>query len=187
MTLSIPTLLAVLIAVAATVYSVSVERTGPDRAPAPAPAAPVTAPEASPPNPRPPTVGGDGQIATIEAAVLIDEFRAAYEARDVDRLMTLFAPDASENGRHGLDTIASAYRSSLGGIADIRYTLKSLAVDTRGKQTDVRAPFVVSFRQPGGPRSEIRGTAEWKLERRDGRPRIIELNYRLEPEPEPEG
>ena len=194
LTISVPTTVALLVAVAAAVYSLSLERMRVERgalppaappaapvAPAPAPALPVAAAPPVAPGPRAPA---PETISTMEAATLIDDFRAAYEARDVDKLVSLFAPDAAENGRRGLDVIATAYRSTLGGLADIRYTLKSLAVDARGQHTDVRAPFVISYRQPGGERSEIRGTAEWKLERRDGRPRIVELNYRLEPEAE---
>ena len=194
LTLSVPTTIALLVAVAAGVYSLSMERMRAERASqytppvaAPAPTTPPPAPPPTSPPVRPiapPAASADGPLSTIEAAKLIDEFRAAYELRDVDRLVGLFAPDAAENGRRGLDLIAAAYRSTLGGIEDIHYTLRSLAVDTHGLQTDVKAPFVINYRQPGGPRSEIRGEAEWKLERRDGRPRIVELNYRLEPEPD---
>ncbi len=190
LTLSIPTTIALLVAVAAAVYSFSLERLRHERlvmapvAPAPAPATLPATPLAPLPASPPPAVPREGPVSTIEAAKIIDEFRAAYEARDVDRLIALFAADAAENGRRGLDLIAAAYRASLGGVEDIRYTLRSLAVDARGQVTEVRAPFVITFRQPGGTRNEIRGTAEWKLEQRDGRPRIVELNYRLEPEPE---
>jgi hypothetical protein len=206
-TLTLPTLAALVLAVSAVVWAVSVGRSRFDReitlVPAPAPhdapgaVARQTAP-ATPPAPAPEPVApaephapapraaapGEGPISTIEAANVVDEFRAAYEARDVDRLLGLFAPDASENGRTGLDTIGAAYRSTLGGLEDIQYTLRSLAVDARGSRTAVRAPFLIAYRRPGGQRSEIRGTAEWTLERRDGEPRIVELNYRLEPEPD---
>ena len=105
--------------------------------------------------------------------------RHAGEARDVNALLGLFAPDAEENGRHGTDAIAAGYRASLPALAEVRYELARLVVEPRGGRTEVRGPFVISYRNDGKP-GELRGEAVFELERRDGRPRIVRLNYRAD-------
>jgi general secretion pathway protein A len=117
-----------------------------------------------------------------EATAVVDEFRAAYEARDVDRLEQLFADDASANGVRGRDAIATAYRASLATLSDVHYTMPRFWVEPRGQGADVRAPFVITYRTSDGTPGEIHGQAEWGLERRDGHPRIVVLDYRLEPQ-----
>jgi len=128
---------------------------------------------------------GDGPVSAGEAAQVVEEFRAAYEARNLDRLLRLFAADAAENGRRGRDAIASGYRSSLSTLADVHYTLADVLVEPRGARADVRAPFHLTYRQASGGSGEIRGEAEWQVERRDGRARIVALNYRFEPGQDP--
>jgi general secretion pathway protein A len=123
----------------------------------------------------------DSPLTAAEAASLIDEFRSAYEARDVDRLLALFTADASENGRRGLDAIGAAYRASLPGFSEVRYAMPRFSVEPHGARAAVRAPFVISYRKQTGASGEVRGQAEWELERREGHPRIVALNYRLEP------
>jgi general secretion pathway protein A len=124
----------------------------------------------------------DGVVSATDAAQLIEEFRSAYEARDVRRLLGLFASNASENGQQGHAAIEAAYRRSLPTLAEVRYTLDALNVQTQGATAQVRAPFVIAYRQPSGGSGIIRGEAEWQLERRGGRALIVALNYRLEPE-----
>jgi ketosteroid isomerase-like protein len=150
-------------------------------APSPAPvvaAAPSAAVAAVPPaGPE----ARQGPLSALEATALVDEFRAAYEARDVERLVALFAEDAIENGREGREAIAAAYRSTLPALAQVGYGIARLAVEPRGSRAEVRAPFVLRYTHPGGEVHELHGEAEWALERREGRPQIVVLNYRLDP------
>jgi len=126
-------------------------------------------------------VASDG-VSSAEAAALIDEFRAAYEARDADRLVQLFAPDASENGVRGVEAIASSYRDRFPRFTEVRYAMPRFSIEAQGARVDVRGPFVISYRETAGATGEIRGQAEWALERRAGRARIVALNYRLDPQ-----
>jgi len=123
----------------------------------------------------------DGPLSAAEAAALVEAFRAAYEARDVDRLVELFSDDADENGVRGLDAIAANYRATLPTLSQVRYSMPSLAVKGGGPRAAVLAPFFISYRNAEGVSGEVRGQAEWALERRDGRPRIVALSYRLDP------
>jgi hypothetical protein len=184
---SVPTAAALIGLIAVAVYGVSLHGDRIDGldadAVAEAPADADAAVAAVPPVPEPvaATVRAEGPVSAAEATDLVEEFRAAYEQRDLDRLVALFAPDATENGRRGLDAIRESYRTTLNGLDDVHYTLPSVAV-AAGPRADVRAPFVISYAQPGGGRAEIHGDAEWELERRDGHARIVTLSYRLQPE-----
>jgi hypothetical protein len=156
-------------------------------APTEANASAVAPPVAPPPAAEPVPVaaqpaGHDEPVSTEDAAAVVDEFRLAYQSRDVARLVQLFAPDASENGTRGIEAIESAYRRTFGALEDLRYRLPSISIEPHGASTDVRAPFVISYREPTGTRRELHGEAEWKVSRRDGRPVIIALTYRIDPE-----
>jgi hypothetical protein len=124
----------------------------------------------------------DATVSSGEAAALIDEFRAAYEARDVERLVQLFAADASENGVRGVEAIASSYRLRFPRFSEVRYAMPRFSIEAQGARVDVRGPFVITYRETAGASGEIRGQAEWELERRAGRARIVALNYRLDPQ-----
>src|SRR5437773_1330824 len=164
----------------------------------PAPAATAAGPEPPPPpaamaalapddaaasegKPAAQRAAADGPLSAAEAAALVEAFRAAYEARDVDRLVELFSDDADENGVRGLDAIAANYRATLPTLSQVRYSMPSLAVKGGGPRAAVLAPFFISYRNAEGVSGEVRGQAEWALERRDGRPRIVALSYRLDP------
>ena len=120
-------------------------------------------------------------LSFADATALIDDFRAAYDARDIERLVALFAPDASANGVHGTDAIASAYRASFGDLAAVHYSMPRFSVESNGARAGVRGPFVISYEKPDGVHGEVHGQAEWSLERRDGRARIVALDYRFDP------
>ncbi len=165
---------------------------------APAPAETAAVPEPPPPpavmaalapddaaasegKPAAQRAAADGPLSAAEAAALVEAFRVAYEARDVDRLVELFSDDADENGVRGLDAIAANYRATLPTLSQVRYSMPSLAVKGGGPRAAVLAPFFISYRNAEGVSGEVRGQAEWALERRDGRPRIVALSYRLDP------
>ncbi len=152
----------------------------PTQPPAMAALAPSEA-AASEPEPGARAPATDDPLSAGEAAALVEEFRAAYEARDVDRLTQLFAEDAEQNGVHGIDAIAARYRTTLPTLSGVRYAMPSLAVKGAGPRADVRGLFVISYQTAQGLRGQIRGKAEWALERRAGRTRIVALNYRLKP------
>jgi ketosteroid isomerase-like protein len=142
------------------------------------PAAPADAPAAAPaPDPAP---AAGTPVTPGEATAVIDQFRSAYEARDVERLVQLFSSDASQNGVQGIDAIRSSYRESLPALNDVHYTLSTFSIEPRGERADVRGPFVITYRTSSGASGEIRGHAEWELERREGRASIVALNYRLD-------
>ena len=202
--LSVPLAAAVVMAMAVALYLLSIRQHGLPAAPqqtasVPAPAETAAVPEPPPPppaamaalapddaaasegKPAAQRAAADGPLSAAEAAALVEAFRAAYEARDVDRLVELFSDDADENGVRGLDAIAANYRATLPTLSQVRYSMPSLAVKGGGPRAAVLAPFFISYRNAEGVSGEVRGQAEWALERRDGRPRIVTLSYRLDP------
>ena len=124
----------------------------------------------------------ESPLSTEEAATVVEQFRTSYEARDVDRLVQLFAPDAAENGTRGIDAIATGYRRMFVAIEELSYTLESLSIAPRGPAAEVRGPFIIRYRESGGDHLEVRGQAEWEVRRREGRPLITALTYRLDPQ-----
>ena len=110
-----------------------------------------------------------GPPTAAEANALVREFRLAYEDRDVDRLVALFATDATENGAGNLDGIADAYRAAFAQIEEVSYELPQVDVRMQADRTFVRGPFVITYSQVAGGRGEMRGTAAWEIARRDGR------------------
>src|SRR5438552_3308963 len=199
--LSVPLAAAVVMAMAVALYLLSIRQHGLPAAPqqtASVPAPEETAlPEPPPPaamaalapddaaasegKPAAQPAAVDGPLSAAEAAALVEAFRTAYEARDVDRLAELFSDDADENGVRGLGAIAANYRATLPTLSQVRYSMPSLAVKGGGPRAAVLAPFFISYRNAEGVSGEVRGQAEWALERRDGRPRIVALSYRLDP------
>ena len=182
---SIPAAAACIGALAVVLYVLSLSGKNAD-APATAIPAPVIAARtgseaiAATADPRP--VRAEGLLSTEEAASVVEEFRSAYEARNVDRLVELFSPDAAENGTRGVDAIAQSYRRMFTAIDELSYTLESLAIAPRGPAAEIRGPFIIRYRETGGDRHEVRGQAEWEVRRREGRPLITALTYRLDPQ-----
>jgi type II secretory pathway predicted ATPase ExeA len=169
------------------------------RAPAAAPgAAPEPAPAAQPEAAVAPADGaaagaavaalpvelpvGDGPISAADATAVVSAFQAAIEARSPERLASLFLENAAENGLRGRAAIADGYRRRLAQLPEVHWEVAALAIASRGDAVEVSAPFVISYRRADGGRGEVRGEAEWQVERHDGRPAIAELNYRLEPQ-----
>jgi predicted lipid-binding transport protein (Tim44 family) len=150
---------------------------------APLPPVAATDPAAPAAEPPPDTELTVGPPTLAEARMLVQDFRLAYEDRDVDRLMALFARDASENGRGGLSQIAEAYRKAFVDIDDVHYALPDLRLTTRDGRVTARGPFIVTYQNPDGSKGEMRGTATWVIERRDGRPKIVAFDYEMAPTP----
>ena len=182
---SIPAGAACVAALAVVLYAVSPpgKDVDPPAAAAPSPAvASGTVSEAIAATAEVRPVRTESPLSTEEAAAVVEQFRTAYEARDVDRLVQLFAPDAAENGTRGVDAIASGYRRMFMAIEELSYRLESLSIAPHGPAAEVRGPFIIRYRESGGDHLEVRGQAEWEVRRREGRPLITALTYRLDPQ-----
>ena len=116
-----------------------------------------------------------------EARALVQTFRLAYEDRDVGRLIALFAADATDNERSGVERIAAAYREAFENIDDVRYSLEPADVVMADGRVVVRAPFLIRYAQPPNGQGEMRGTAAWEIVRREGRTQIVALRWQLAP------
>jgi uncharacterized protein (TIGR02246 family) len=123
--------------------------------------------------PSPPPPDPDAPVTPAEALPLVDEFRAAYESRDTERLVALFAPDATDNGRRGTTAIAEHYRRLFAGTEELRIAMTSVQLVPRDGSVTVRAPYTMRSRGTHGDWSQVDVRGEWRIERRDGRPRIV--------------
>jgi general secretion pathway protein A len=149
-----------------------------DRRPAPMPVS--EPPAATPPPPTlapapPPPPAGPSEA---DARALVDEFRAAYEARDPHRLGALFAPDATDNDVRGAAAITERYRSALHDLTDVHYVLRDVRVEPRGETTVVHAAFALQY-HAGDDAGDAHGDADWTVARVGGVPRITALRWRF--------
>jgi len=116
-----------------------------------------------------------------EARALVEQFRQAHDERDAARLAALFAPDATSNGQHGANDIATSYRDLFARLTSISYALPSVSVTPDGNRTIVSGPFRMDFHSAEGD-GNLRGSVLWTLERRNGEPRIVSLRYTFDPD-----
>lgn len=130
--------------------------------------------------PAPPPAPVAEPLPPADARALIEAFRAAYEARDTEAIAALLAPDVQHNDLVGRVSMIDEYDAAFSDMRNVAYRLPALQVTVRDQQTVVSSPFVITYRQADGKRKEMRGSAEWQVERRDGRPMIAGLKYRVE-------
>ena len=105
-----------------------------------------------------------------ETLRLVDACRRAYEARDLSRVRELLAPAKPRGG----EIVALP-----AGARDVLYLQPLSRVVPRGATTELRGPFVVRYRDGSGRVAELRGTAVWRVARRDGVVRIIDVVHHV--------
>jgi general secretion pathway protein A len=132
-----------------------------------------------------PVVTDDGEPmappSASEARSLVHEFMLAYEARNADRLAALFAPEASDNGREGLEAIRAAYAATFASMRDVTMVVPRVETVARGDRVAVSGPVVITYRDETGGQGELRGTAEWEIALAEGTPRIVRLRHDVGP------
>lgn len=151
--------------------------TPPPAEPAPQAQAPTTVPAPTPA--EPPAVAANGVPSEEAARDLVDAYVAAYEARDVEKLVALFASDARQNGRVGRESIGEEYRRAFSQLAAANYELEDLEIEERDKSLILRGPFEIAYRYVSGSSGKMQGTASWEISTRDGKPRIVTFDYDL--------
>jgi ketosteroid isomerase-like protein len=113
----------------------------------------------------------------------VHQFLLAYESRDVERLIALFAPDAVADAREGREAIRADFERAFAGVTDVVVSVPRIDVAERGDRLDVTGPLVVSYRERDGALGRLRGTGRWEITVRDGEPRIVRLSRDLAPDP----
>jgi ketosteroid isomerase-like protein len=125
-----------------------------------------------------------GPLTAAEATAAVEAFRAAYQARDADALVALFADDGRADTARGATAIGALYRERLALWKDVRVSLPALQVVGRGPRASVRGPFVVRWQRRDGTRGQTASSGEWLVERRNGQARIVAFDARpLRPAP----
>jgi len=173
------------IAVAAAPNAVAV--TPPPTAPSPASDTPPTPAVVSDAPPTPPlpsgpaAAPGDTAPTAVAALDLVDDFRRAYEQRNVERLGTFFAADARKGDLAGRPAIIADYQRFFTNARDLLYSQPTAAVEPHGDHVIVRAPFQITYKDASNRAIEVRGTATWTVVRRDGGTMIRSLDFELSP------
>jgi hypothetical protein len=147
----------------------------------PAPAVVSDAPP-TPPRPTGPAAApGDTAPTAVDALDLVDDFRRAYEQRNVERLGAFFAPDARKGDLAGRAAIVADYQRFFTNARDLLYSQPSAAVEPHGDHAIVRAPFQITYKDAANRAIEVRGTAAWTVVHRDGATLIRSLDFELTP------
>ena len=115
-----------------------------------------------------------------EALDAVDAFRRAYEAKDTAAVEGLLALDATQGGTARLAAIAPDVRA-LDRLEDVAYLQPAAQVEARGPAMEVRTSFEIRYRDRAGRTGALRGTAVWRVARREGAPRIVGLSRALAP------
>ena len=116
----------------------------------------------------------------MDAFDVVDAFQRAYEARDLETIGPLFAPDASKGELVGREAILIDYQRFFENAHDISYLQPSATVEPRRDHLMVRAPFIITYRDPGDRPVEVRGIAKWKIVQRGNATLIGSLDFELD-------
>ncbi|HXJ34168.1 MAG TPA: AAA family ATPase [Candidatus Eisenbacteria bacterium] len=122
-----------------------------------------------------------GPPTAAEARAVVHEYMLAYEDRDLDRMMALFAPQAIANEIDGADAIREDYAKTFARLAEVTCVVPRVDV-TLSDEDDivtVSGPLVIDYRDNNGETSALRGDARWEIARLGGAPRIVGLRYTL--------
>jgi general secretion pathway protein A len=156
-----------------------------DTPPTPAPpASPVSDAPSGPPvtGTMPPrTAAGVAAPSAVDALDVVDDFRRAYEQRNLERLGMLFAPDAHKGALAGRDAILADYQRFFANARDLLYSQPSAAVEPHAGYVVVRAPFEITYKDTADRSIEVKGIAAWTLVRRDGGTVIQRLDFEIAP------
>jgi hypothetical protein len=119
--------------------------------------------------------------SAVDALDTVDDFRRAYEQRNLERLGALFAADARKGDLAGRDAILADYQRFFANARDLLYSQPSAAVEQHGDHVIVRAPFEITYKDAENRPIEVRGTAAWTLVRLDGSTLIRSLDFEVSP------
>jgi hypothetical protein len=154
----------------------------PERTVSDTPHTPAAAPVVTPAAPIPAGARtADAAPSAMDALDTVDDFRRAYEQRNVERLGALFAIDARKGDLTGRDVVIADYQRFFANARDLLYSQPSAAVEPHGDHVIVRAPFEITYKDANDRVIEVRGTAAWTLVRRDGATLIRNLDFEITP------
>jgi CRISPR/Cas system-associated protein Csm6 len=117
----------------------------------------------------------------VAALDLVDDFRRAYEQRNVERLGEFFTLDARKGDLAGRPAIVADYQRFFTNARDLMYSQPTAAVEPHGDHVIVRAPFQITYKDAANRSIEVRGTAAWTIVRRDATTLIRSLDFELTP------
>lgn len=144
--------------------------------PAPPAAAPPSSTVASLPAPAEPVT------PTPERwGALIERFRAAYERKDLDGLMTLLAGDVREQQTRGRGAVQELYATTFRALGGIRYELSEVTAQPPSPDGEivVHARFRIrALHLANGSRPlDAGGPIRWTIQREGESLRIVQIDY----------
>jgi ketosteroid isomerase-like protein len=138
-----------------------------------------------------------GRADAEQISKMVQEFGAAYNAKDVEKIGTYFAGNASlmpanRSTLTGVDAIKGFYQERVGIEGATNLAIQMLSVQGQGTLAYFAGTFSLDLKPEGGPERHDRGKVIWILRKLGGQWRFeyqimsSDLPPAVPPAPEPE-
>ena len=138
-----------------------------------------------------------GRADAEQISKMVQEFAAAYNAKDVEKIGTYFAGNASlmpanRSTLNGVEAVKGFYKERVGIEGATNLAIEMLSVQGQGTLAYYAGTFSLDLRPEGGPERRDRGKVIWILRKLGGQWRFeyqimsSDLPPAVPPEPEPE-
>ena len=138
-----------------------------------------------------------GRADAEQISKMVQEFAAAYNAKDVEKIGTYFAGNASlmpanRSTLNGVEAVTGFYKERVGLEGATNLAIQMLSVQGQGTLAYFAGTFSLDLKPEGGPERHDRGKVIWILRKLGGQWRFeyqimsSDLPPVVPPEPEPE-
>ncbi len=113
-----------------------------------------------------------------EVRAFFDRYIDHYIRRDLEGFLSLFSPQAIQNGREGWVGIKESYARFFEGSEKLTYHLEEVKITFNGTGSEVKGRYQVMRRLRNEARERLlRGHIRWVLVREGGALKILSLDY----------
>lgn len=113
-----------------------------------------------------------------EVRAFFDRYIDHYVRRDLEGFLSLFSPEAIQNGREGWAGIKEGYARFFEESEKLTYHLEEVRITFNGTGSEVKGRYQVMRRLRNQARERLlRGHIRWVLVREGGALKILSLDY----------
>jgi hypothetical protein len=127
-------------------------------------------------NDPPPSLG----ITKEEVNQLLTNYVEYYNRRDIDRFLSLFSPNATQNWTKKFDRIQKIYSEFFDQSQDVLYHLEGTTIRFYQNAVEVKSRYRIYQVPKDGKTNVWEGRVRWILERENGELKIRYLDYKQE-------
>lgn len=119
-------------------------------------------------------------ITKEEVNQLLTNYVEYYTKRDIDRFLSLFSPNATQNWTKGFDRIQKIYSEFFDQSRDVLYHLEGTTIRFYQNAVEAKSRYRIYQVPKDGKTNVWEGRVRWILERENGDLKIRYLDYREE-------